>query len=254
MIWLAVLILAGAIFALAVWRLRVPRSAYGALAAALAVGLAGYAVQGRPDLPDRPTDPVQADADNPGLLVDLRRKVTNSTIPPLNRWVIVSDALARNGDYVSAAGILRGAIEEDPKNSEAWLALGNALLMHAHGFPHRPPSTPIAAQDRPIPRRPAHRSSQPSPSQPRENCRKPQRSGPISSPTHPTTPPGNPSSSSSSPTSKAALRHSPPRNPKADKGAHRASWDKGDSESSHICRSFRRCRKRFLQRGEWTGV
>ncbi|WP_260928448.1 tetratricopeptide repeat protein [Novosphingobium sp. 9] len=135
MIWLAVLILAGAIFALAVWRLRVPRSAYGALAAALAVGLAGYAVQGRPDLPDRPTDPVQADADNPGLLVDLRRKVTNSTIPPLNRWVIVSDALARNGDYASAAGILRAAIEEDPKNSEAWLALGNALLMHAHGYP-----------------------------------------------------------------------------------------------------------------------
>lgn len=64
-------------------------------------------------------------------MVDARSKVSDQTIPTLNRWVIIADGLARNGQYGDAAGVLLGAVNQDPVNSEAWLAMGNTLVAHA---------------------------------------------------------------------------------------------------------------------------
>jgi hypothetical protein len=47
--------------------------------------------------------------------------------------MVIADALARHGQYGDAAGVLLGAVEKDPDNAEAWLALGNALVGHAEG-------------------------------------------------------------------------------------------------------------------------
>ena len=46
---------------------------------------------------------------------------------------MIADALARHGQYADAAEVLRGAVERDPGNAEAWLAMGNALVGHAEG-------------------------------------------------------------------------------------------------------------------------
>jgi cytochrome c-type biogenesis protein CcmH len=68
------------------------------------------------------------------VLVEGRMKVSKKGIPPNNQWVVIADGLARNGRYGDAAQVLRGAVEKDPKNSEAWLAMGNALLAHSDGL------------------------------------------------------------------------------------------------------------------------
>src|SRR5690606_18598839 len=50
-----------------------------------------------------------------------------------NNFLIIGDALARNGRYADAATVMLGAVEKDPKNGEAWLAMANALTSHADG-------------------------------------------------------------------------------------------------------------------------
>jgi hypothetical protein len=50
-----------------------------------------------------------------------------------NRWLIIADALARHGSFGDAAQVLQGAVENQPDNAEAWLALGDALYGHADG-------------------------------------------------------------------------------------------------------------------------
>jgi cytochrome c-type biogenesis protein CcmH len=47
--------------------------------------------------------------------------------------LIIADAFSRQGRHADAAAILRHALSETPRDSEAWLALGNALVEHADG-------------------------------------------------------------------------------------------------------------------------
>ncbi|SFG17434.1 cytochrome c-type biogenesis protein CcmH [Novosphingobium sp. CF614] len=133
MIWGLLIGLALLAFVLVVFVLRAPRAAREAVAAALLLGVAGYVAQGSPGQPAAPKaadEPVSAD---PAALVDARSRVSNKGIPPSNQWVVIADGLARNGRYADAAEVLRGAIGKDPKNSEAWLAMANALLAHSEG-------------------------------------------------------------------------------------------------------------------------
>jgi cytochrome c-type biogenesis protein CcmH len=50
-----------------------------------------------------------------------------------DNWVVTADAFARHGQYADAAGLLRGVVDSDPKDADAWLALANALVGHAEG-------------------------------------------------------------------------------------------------------------------------
>ncbi|MBB4858561.1 cytochrome c-type biogenesis protein CcmH [Novosphingobium chloroacetimidivorans] len=132
MTWIIALVLALAAFLLAVVVLRAPRRGWEAIAAALLLGVAGYAFQAKP-VPAAPTAAREQVTGDPAALVKARARVTNSGIPPTDRWVVVADALARNGQFAAAAEMLRAATDEDPKNAEAWLAMGNALVAHADG-------------------------------------------------------------------------------------------------------------------------
>jgi cytochrome c-type biogenesis protein CcmH len=49
------------------------------------------------------------------------------------QWLVIADAMARNGNFGGAAEVLRGAVSRDPDNGEAWLAMANALVAHAEG-------------------------------------------------------------------------------------------------------------------------
>lgn len=123
---LAVLVLGLLLFVL-----KVPRGAREAVASAVLLGIAGYLWQGAPALAGAPKEASEPVSSNPAALVEARSKVRNSGIPNGNRWVVIADGLARNGRYADAAEVLRGAVEEDSKNSEAWLAMANALVAHA---------------------------------------------------------------------------------------------------------------------------
>ena len=133
MTWGLVIVLALLAFSAIVFVLKAPPGTREAVAAALLLGIAGYALQGRPDLPGTSKEEAEPVSADPAALVEARLKVTNKGIPPNNKWVIIADGLARNGRYADAAEVLRGAVENDPKNSEAWLAMANALMAHAEG-------------------------------------------------------------------------------------------------------------------------
>lgn len=133
MTWFLVVGLAIVLFAGLVLVAKIPRGGREAIGAALLLGLAGYGLQGAPSVAGAPKDAAVTRSKDSVALVDARAKITNSSIPTLNRWVVTSDAFARNGDHAAAAEVLRAAIEEDPKSSEAWLAMANALVGHADG-------------------------------------------------------------------------------------------------------------------------
>ena len=134
MTWLVVLVTALAAFAVLVFILKAPRSGWEAIGAALLLGIAGYGLQASPDLKGSPKPPEQKLDANPGALVEARGEVSDSELPPSNKWVVIADGFARNGQYANAAEVLRGAINDDPENGEAWLALANALVSHTGGL------------------------------------------------------------------------------------------------------------------------
>jgi cytochrome c-type biogenesis protein CcmH len=45
--------------------------------------------------------------------------------------LLTADAFARRGQHERAAAMLRGAVRENPRDTESWVALGNALVEHA---------------------------------------------------------------------------------------------------------------------------
>lgn len=133
MSWLPIIVLAVLTFALAVFALKLPRTLWMLFGSALLFGLAGYALQGQPGLAGAPAAAVeQEDAGTGELLVSARREFYTAGAMP-SRFVVTADAFTRRGQHEQAANFLRNAVEDNPRDGEAWLALGNALVEHADG-------------------------------------------------------------------------------------------------------------------------
>ena len=132
MSWLPVLLLAAISFALAVFALRIGRGSWTLLGATLLFGLAGYAMQGSPNQPAAPGTLAMQQAVDGELLVQARREFYDPTSMP-SRWVITGDGFLRRGDFEAAANLYRNAAQDNPRDTEAWLAMGIALVEHARG-------------------------------------------------------------------------------------------------------------------------
>lgn len=132
MTWIAIIALAAAAFAALALVFRVPRAGWEAVLAALVLGLAGYAAQGHPGEPDAPRAADEKPAANPEALVAARQKLAG-TDDQNDSWLMVADAMSRHGQFADAANILRGAVDKNPANGQAWLALANALVSHGQG-------------------------------------------------------------------------------------------------------------------------
>ena len=133
MSWLIAIVLALAAFAVAVVVFRVPRNGWTTVAAALALGLAGYALQASPGLPGAPAASTNGTGDAAWALVDERKSMVGEGDRSRSDKLITADAFARRGRYSDAAAILRGVVGENPRDGDAWLALGNALVEHTGG-------------------------------------------------------------------------------------------------------------------------
>lgn len=132
MSWIMAMGLALAAFLVAAFLLRAPRNGWTAIGAALVLGLAGYGLQASPGLSGAPKDAAVPDARDGTLMVEARKRFFPE-MGPGQRHMIIADAFARRGRYGDAANVLRGAVEQDPRNAEAWLAMANALVGHADG-------------------------------------------------------------------------------------------------------------------------
>ncbi|MBX7456936.1 tetratricopeptide repeat protein [Qipengyuania sp. 1NDH17] len=132
MSWIPVIALAIVSFAAAVFLIGVKKGGWALLGATLLFGLTGYALQGTPGLPAAPGTATEKQAVDGELLVNARREYFSDPQLP-SRWIITGDGYARRGNFAQAAGFYRSATEENPRDLEAWLALGIALVEHADG-------------------------------------------------------------------------------------------------------------------------
>jgi cytochrome c-type biogenesis protein CcmH len=62
------------------------------------------------------------------------RQAMGSAFGSGQSWLIVADGLTRRGQYGAAAQVLRSAVQENPRDADLWVALGNALVGHGNGF------------------------------------------------------------------------------------------------------------------------
>lgn len=130
--WIAVGVLALVAFAAIAFVLRAPRRTWEAAAAALVLGLGGYAWQGEPDLPSAPKAPAESFSDGTALVTS-RQALNAEAGAPSSSWQVIADAMVRRGQYGNAAEVLRGAVRQNPADVQAWLAMANALVGHADG-------------------------------------------------------------------------------------------------------------------------
>lgn len=133
MSWALIIVMAALAFAALVFLFKVPRGGWEAVSAALLLGLAGYALQGSPAQPGAPKATAAQNKGNAQALVAARQQLRANGAQGTSSWLVIGDAMARNGQYADAASVLLGAVEKNPKDAEGWLALGNALVGHSEG-------------------------------------------------------------------------------------------------------------------------
>lgn len=133
MTWVLILIIAAAGFAVMAFVLKLPRSGWEVTGAALLFGIAGYALQGHPGQAGAPRAPVEnAKLADETLLKE--RQQMGSAFGKGQSWLILADALTRQGQYAAASDVLRSAIRKSPGDADLWVALGNALVGHSEGI------------------------------------------------------------------------------------------------------------------------
>ena len=133
MVWLVVIALAVAAFAVIAVGFKAPRKGWEAIAAALVFGLAGFAYQAQPQQPGARKLAAEPPRQAGAALVKVRQELAAGGATSSNRLMITADALTRQGHFSDAAGLRLGTVEAEPRNAQAWLALANDLTAHADG-------------------------------------------------------------------------------------------------------------------------
>jgi len=133
MTWVVIAGLTAAVFGALVLAFKVPRVAWELTAAALLFGLAGYALQGHPGLAGAPKAPVEDQRTADAELLR-QRQAMGDKFGQGQSWLVVSDALSRQGQFRAAADFLGHAVREHPDDADLWVALGNALTGHGEGM------------------------------------------------------------------------------------------------------------------------
>lgn len=133
MIWVVLLGLVATVFAAMVRLLKLPRGGWEWVGAALLLGLAGYALQGSPGQPGAPKPPVETARTADEALI-AQRQAMGKAFGSGQTWLIVADGLTRRGQYGAAAQVLRSGVQQNPRDADLWVALGNALVGHGDGF------------------------------------------------------------------------------------------------------------------------
>lgn len=113
------------------WLLGTRGGLLKAAAAALLLGASGYALQGQPNVPGAPA---KGSAGSGVVPLTEARHAFFGDFSPEESWLLISEALARDGKTEDAVGILRNAVGRYPTDEQLWIGLGNALVDHAHGL------------------------------------------------------------------------------------------------------------------------
>ena len=112
---------------------RIPRVSWELTAAALLLGLAGYAWQGNPGLAGAPRSAAASNGKQFDEQVAQLRRGMAERYGPAGQWLMLSDGLGRQGKTKESANVLLAGIKQSPGDPNLWLGLGNALVSHAGG-------------------------------------------------------------------------------------------------------------------------
>lgn len=112
---------------------RIPRVSWELTAAALLLGLAGYAWQGNPGLAGAPRNGAASTGKQFDEQVAQLRRGMAERYGPAGQWLMLSDGLGRRGKTKESANVLLAGIKQSPGDPNLWLGLGNALVAHAGG-------------------------------------------------------------------------------------------------------------------------
>lgn len=111
---------------------RLAHPAWRPAAACAALGLLGYAITGQPMLGSRPPPQLEPDLVAGADYAESRRLFL-ARFGDSGAWLTLADALIRGGRSADAVDWLNAAIAKEPRNPDLWVALGNALTLHARG-------------------------------------------------------------------------------------------------------------------------
>lgn len=130
--WVALALLSALSLALLIWHVRKAKGLWQIGAAAILLGMTGYALQGRPMTPASPAKPLSASEVAATQLVDLRADMDQS-FGSAKRWLVTADSFAKQGDYQLSAAYIQSGLRSDPKNPDLWSALGLQLMLASQG-------------------------------------------------------------------------------------------------------------------------
>ncbi|BAV64000.1 tetratricopeptide repeat protein [Sphingobium cloacae] len=131
--WVVAAGLALLVLAVLFYAVSIPRMAREITAAALLLGLAGYAWQGNPGLAGAPRKAAGAQAGSFDEGLAEQRRALAERYGPAGQWLMMSDGLGRQGKTREAANVLLSGLRQTPDDPNLWLGLGNALVDHADG-------------------------------------------------------------------------------------------------------------------------
>jgi cytochrome c-type biogenesis protein CcmH/NrfG len=133
MAWLAAILLAllavGALWTLAGLR----GAAVQFVLAALLIGLAGYAWQGRPGLAGTRSSDAAAPPIPETPFTGFRKEIFGA-FDTADRWLTIAEGRLRRGSTADAVGAIRSGLRAHPQNATLWTGYGNALMLHAGGL------------------------------------------------------------------------------------------------------------------------
>ncbi|RDE05139.1 tetratricopeptide repeat protein [Sphingomonas aracearum] len=129
--WLMLLLLGVATAAL-MWRMGLARPVWTLAGAALMLGAAGYALQGRPTLAAAPRVADAQGMEVEPAIVELRGALFGRFTQEA-AIMTASDALLRAGAQQGAVRVMLGSLNRYPRDFALWTGLGSALAAHDGG-------------------------------------------------------------------------------------------------------------------------
>ena len=130
--WIILFLLVLICLAALIWLGKLSRATYELTAAALLLGVAGYAWQGNPGMAGVSVVPKEEANSFDDDTIDARNEM-GERFGSAQEWLIFSDSLNRSGKHGAAANYLRNGVKEHPDDPDLWVGLGNALVVHANG-------------------------------------------------------------------------------------------------------------------------
>jgi Flp pilus assembly protein TadD len=129
--WVLIALLAVGVF-LTLWRFAaLNQASLQLLAAALFIGIAGYAVQGHPLLYGKavPRAPRQEQSSS----ASGEKGSQLSSLGTGASWLTIADSYQSSGDKQDVIRSIQTRLQAHPNDAELWVALGSVLVMHADG-------------------------------------------------------------------------------------------------------------------------